>query len=65
MDVDHYPRGDETSYEWPVPRVPTQKLKCKLKVILKDVNGKFLGSDVSDAFFTLAPPASYFGGHHT
>lgn len=47
--------GDETSYDWPVPTVTTLKTKCKVKMVLQDANGIAPGSDISDAFFTLAP----------
>jgi len=47
--------GSFRSYEWTVPEVLKRKTKCKVKVVLKDENGKRLGSDVSDGVFTISP----------
>jgi hypothetical protein len=44
------------SHEWTVPLVGKAKPNCKVKVVLKDSNGSNLGSDVSDAYFTISPP---------
>jgi hypothetical protein len=38
---------------WTVPDVPAEKTKCKVKVVLKSATGATLGSDVSDAVFTI------------
>ena len=38
---------------WDVPSVAREK--CKVKVVLEDEEGKPLGSDMSDAWFTIAP----------
>jgi hypothetical protein len=43
------------TYSWPVPNVPVQKTKCLVKVTLKDAAGTTIGTDVSDAFFTINP----------
>jgi hypothetical protein len=45
-----WPSGD---YGWTVPDVPGPKTKCKVKVVLKSATGATLGSDVSDAVFTI------------
>ena len=47
--------GSFRSYEWTVPEVVKRKTKCKVKVVLKDAEGVTLGSDVSDAYFTVNP----------
>jgi hypothetical protein len=41
------------SYNWIVPDVSSSS--CKLKVVLKDVNGKTIGSDISNEFFAIQP----------
>ena len=51
--VPAWPSGD---YGWTVPPVANPKTKCKVKVVLKSATGATLGSDVSDAVFTIAPP---------
>jgi hypothetical protein len=43
------------THPWTVPTVSTSKTKCKVKVVLKDSAGNTIGSDVSDAFFTISP----------
>jgi len=49
--------GNPGSYDgWTVPDVPKTKSKCKVKVVLKDARGNTVGSDVSDASFTISPP---------
>lgn len=51
-----YPPGDY-SQPWTIPPVgTTPKTKCKVKVALKDANEKNLGSDLSDAYFTISNP---------
>jgi hypothetical protein len=47
--------GNPGTYSWTVPKVSTSKTKCKVKVVLKDSAGNTIGSDVSDAFFTISP----------
>jgi hypothetical protein len=42
-------------YSWPLPTVTKQKTKCKVKIVLKAPNGVSLGSDTSDAVFTINP----------
>jgi hypothetical protein len=44
------------AHAWDVPDVPATKTKCKVKVVLKSATGATLGSDVSDAGFTINPP---------
>ena len=45
------------SYSWSVPALKGSKVqtRCKVKVVLKDAKGATLGSDTSDAFFTIQP----------
>ena len=45
------------SYSWSVPALKGSKVqtRCKAKVVLKDAKGATLGSDTSDAFFTIQP----------
>jgi hypothetical protein len=41
-------------YEWTtIPTVTAPKTKCKVKIVLKSSTGATLGSDVSDAVFTI------------
>ncbi len=47
--------GNPGTYSWTVPTVSNSKTKCKVKVVLKDSAGNIVGSDVSDAFFTISP----------
>jgi hypothetical protein len=47
---------DPRSFDWIMPKVKKVKPNCKIKVVLKDTNGKSLGSDVSDSYFTISPP---------
>jgi hypothetical protein len=47
---------DPRSFEWVVPPVRKIKPNSKIKVVLKDTDGKSLGSDVSDAYFIISPP---------
>ncbi len=47
--------GGSSSHKWTVPKVTATKPKCKVKVVLKDVNGIVSGSDMSDSFFTITP----------
>ena len=48
--------GDPGTYWWqPVPVVTRDKTKCKVKVDLKDANGKVVGSDISNSTFTITP----------
>jgi len=45
--------GNPGSYNWTVPNVSSSN--CKVKVVLKDSGGVTVGSDISDAFFTIQP----------
>jgi len=47
--------GDPGFWDWTVPDVPKTKTKCKVKVVLKDANGKTVGSDTSDSDFIIEP----------
>jgi len=48
--------GTVRSHSWTVPDVTGARKKCKIKVELKDSNGRTLGVDVSDHFFIINPP---------
>ena len=41
------------SYNWIVPSVSSNS--CKIKVVLKDANGKTVGSDISNGYFAIQP----------
>ena len=43
------------TYMWTVPDVPKTKGKCRVKVVLKDENGKTVAKAISDGFFTIEP----------
>ena len=45
--------GSAVEHEWTVPTVAAPKTKCKVKIVLMSVTGVNLGSDVSDAVFTI------------
>jgi hypothetical protein len=47
--------GSLENYNWVVPTVRRAQNECKVKVVLKDVNGRTVGADSSDAFFTIQP----------
>ena len=47
--------GNLENYNWPVPTVKSAKNECKVKVVLKDVDGRTVGSDSSNSFFTIQP----------
>jgi len=47
--------GNPGSFTWTVPSVTVEKKKCKVKVVLKDNQGKSVGSDTSDTFFSIVP----------
>ena len=47
--------GNPGSYSWQLPAVPKMKSKCRVAVILKDADGKTVGTDGSDAYFTIQP----------
>jgi len=46
--------GNPGNYNW-TPMVFNKKISCKVKVVLKDMSGNTLGSDVSDSYFTIKP----------
>jgi hypothetical protein len=45
--------GNPGFYDWSLPSPPATKTKCKVKVILLDLNNKSLGTDLSDKFFRI------------
>lgn len=47
--------GNPGTHLWDVPAPKVEKTKCKVKVVLKDVEGKVIGSDMSDTTFTITP----------
>ena len=47
--------GDLENYNWLVPTVKSAKNECKVRVVLKDVDGKTVGADSSDNLFTIHP----------
>lgn len=47
--------GNPGSYNWTVPTVAATRLKCRVKVVLRDAAGIPVGSDRSDAYFTIQP----------
>jgi len=46
---------DATTYDWLVPPAKKPKTQCKVKVVLIDKDGKKVGNDISDSFFTINP----------
>jgi hypothetical protein len=44
---------EEGYYKWYAPEVLADKTKCKVKVVLKDAEGRVIGSDMSDKVFTI------------
>jgi hypothetical protein len=52
----YYSGENPETHPWTVPDVGlTTKSKCKVKVVLKDAVNNIIGSDVSDATFTIQP----------
>ena len=47
--------GGATTHDWLVPLVKRPKTQCKVKVVLMDKDGKKVGNDISDSFFTINP----------
>jgi hypothetical protein len=47
--------SDPGTYDWNIPVVSKEKSKCRVKIILQDANGKVVGSDISDNYFTISP----------
>ena len=45
--------GNPGRYTWTVPS--KKGTQCKVKVVLKDLTGKTVGSDMSDTFFSIKP----------
>jgi len=45
--------GNPGTFSWTAPPVSEEKKKGKVKVVLKDIQGKTVGSDTSDAFITF------------
>jgi hypothetical protein len=46
-------KTDTGGYDWTVPDVTTPKIRCKVKIVLKDSAGKTVGSDTSNVDFTI------------
>ncbi len=47
---------DATSWDWTIPALPRAFSRCKVKLALRDVQGKSVGSDVSDGWFLIDAP---------
>lgn len=47
--------GNPGSYDWTIPTVATTRVKCRVKVVLRDAAGYPVGRDSSDAYFTIQP----------
>lgn len=47
--------GNPGTYNWTIPAVTSPKNKVRVRVILRRANGTSVGSDMSDAFFTINP----------
>jgi hypothetical protein len=47
--------GNPGTFPWTVKPVASPKTKCKIKVVLKDAGGATVGSDLSNAPFTINP----------
>ncbi len=47
--------GDATTYDWAVTAVARKRRYCLVRVVLKDIDGKGLGKDSSNAVFTVLP----------
>ena len=47
--------GNPGSTSWTVPSVAKTTSKCKVKIDLRDAKGVSVGTDVSDAYFTIQP----------
>ncbi len=50
--------GNPGTFSWRVPSVPAFKANCRVKVVLLDVNGRAVGSDISAGPFTIDPIVS-------
>ena len=42
-------QGNPGTHDWRVPVLNAVKSKCRVKVVLRDADGRSLGSDTSDA----------------
>jgi hypothetical protein len=47
--------GNPGSYSWQLPGAKKLKDKCRVAVVLKDADGKTVGVDGSDDYFTMEP----------
>jgi len=47
--------GDAESFDWMALDVSKPKTNCKVKVVLRDSDGKIVGRDKSDGTFTIQP----------
>ncbi len=47
--------GNPKIYNWIIPPVTSRKNKCKVRVTLLDANGKIIGRDSSNKYFTIQP----------
>jgi len=47
--------GNPGSYDWKPPAVGHYRSNCRVRVILRDAEGRSLGKDESDAVFAIAP----------
>lgn len=47
--------GNATTFDWVPPFVSTPQTQCKIRLILKDSNGKKVGTDVMQGIFTIQP----------
>lgn len=47
--------ADAGSFAWVAPIVSEPQGKCKIKIILNDINGRAVGLDKSDGVFTIQP----------
>ena len=47
--------SDPGTYDWNIPVVSREKTKCRVEVILQDANGRTIGTDMSDDYFTITP----------
>jgi len=45
--------GDAEFFDWIAPNVSEPKAKCKVKVVLRDSNGKIVGRHISEGNFTI------------
>jgi hypothetical protein len=55
ISIPGVPPGNPGSFAWTAPPVPATRPKSRVKVVLKDIDGVTLGSDISDYKFTINP----------